>query len=301
MAYEPTSEAGKEALKQGADPTVVEEMEKQGELHEEEPEHVEKKSPKEESHAEPDEKGKEGEEESVAGDDDENDPIKHPDRTPQSMPVWKHKELLKQETEKIRAEAQTELDKALAEAATKKGGSTSEDVTKLAEDFSITPEVAEAMLDRMTTIVSDRLDLVGIKRDNEARKETDRQIAEQQGFESEWGAQATQDALKSAAGDRPITEQVKAKVKELAYTTTYAKYRLSDVIKLNLDSVFPAGKTEKRSAEGGSGGTSRGASAPKNLNDTSAADIEAMSPKEFAEFSDALGKSGSRFIRTTKS
>lgn len=299
MAYEPNSEAGKKALADGADPKVVEEMEAKGELHEtEEPAHVEKK-PDEEEAPKPSEKKDEEAESGAAGDDDEEDPLKHPNRTADSMPVWKHKEEMKKEADRIRKEAQSELEKALADAALQKGGSTSEDVTKIAEEFNLTPEVAGAMLDKMTGIVKDRLGIDNLVKDNEARKERDQQIAEKEGFESEWGTKETQAALKTIAGDRPITEEVKAKVKELAYTTTYARYRLSDVIQLNQSSVFPVAPSARRSGESGRGGTSRGAaSSPKNLNEVSSEDIENMSAAEFKKFSDELGKDGSRFTRT---
>ncbi len=303
MAFEPKTEAGKDAIKQGADPAVVEEQEAAGELVdviEPAAEHVEKKSEEGESRN-TDDKGQDGEEEPEASDDDkdEDDPVKNPDRTPTSMPVWKHKELLKKEEERIRAEAQTELEKALAEAATKKGGSTSEDVTKLAEEFNLAPDVAEAMLSKMATIVEDRLGLVGIKKDIDAGKEAQRQAAEEQGFKTELSASDTQEALKTVAGDRPVTQEVVDKIKQLAYSTTYAKYRLTDIIKLNSDSLFGTERKPAKTAESGKGGASRGASAPKSLDEVSPADIENMSPQEFAEFSDKLGGAGSRFTRTS--
>lgn len=295
MAYEPKTEAGKAAIAAGADPEVIEEQEADGSLVdvvEEKPdeEHVEKTAEELAAEAEAARIAEEG-----AGEGEDQ----QPDRTPQSMPIWKHKEELSKLRKELSAEFDGKLQQELAHAATKVGGATSEDVTKIAEEFNLTPETAGALLDRMTSVVEKRLDLSGIKKTIENVQTREQEAAEQQGFESEWGAQATQDALKTALGDRVITPEVKAKVKELAYTTTYAKYRLADIIRLN-PTIAPAAPVEHRSAEGGRGGAGRGSAAPKSPEDLSPEQINEMSDQEFLEFSNAAGGSQSRFTRTTK-
>lgn len=297
MAYEPKTEAGKSAIAAGADPAVIEEQEADGSLVD-----VLAKKPDENVEKTAEEKAAEeaAAAEAAKGEAGEGGEPPLVDRTPQSMPIWKHKEELKKLGQEMEARHATELETALAAAASKQGGATSEDVGKLAEEFNVTPDVAGAMLDRMTIIIENRLGIGELKKDVDAHKQRDLQIAEQQGFESEWGAQATQDALKVMLGDRPLTAEVKDKLKKLAYTTTYAKYRLTDIIKLN-PNIVPDAPTERRSAEGGRGGAGRGTPAPKSLDDLTPEQINAMSDKEFEELAEALGgKGNSRFTRTTK-
>lgn len=295
MAYEPKTEAGKEAVKQGADPEVVEEQEAEGELAdsvETKPvEHIEKTAEeKAAEEAAATEAAKKGE-----GDDEQA----LPDRTPQSMPIWKHKEELKKLEKEMEERHASDLETAVAAAASKQGGATSEDVGKLAEEFNVTPDVAGAMLDRMTTVIENRLGIGELKKDVDAQKLRDKEVTEQQGFEKEWGAQATQDTLKTLFGDKAIGADVKDKVKELAYSTTYHRYRLTDIIRLN-PTLVPESPTERRTAEGGRGGAGRAPAAPKTLDDVTSDDINNMSDDEFQEFSDSLGGKGSRFTRTTK-
>ena len=295
MAYEPKTEAGKEAIKQGADPSVIEQQEADGELIDEkkpDEQHVEKtaeeKAADEAAAAEAAKKGEEG------GDEPDK-----PGRTPQSMPIWRHKEELSKLEKELNERHATDLEKAIAAAASQKGGATSEDIGKLAEEFAVTPEVASAMIDRMTTVIENRLGLGTLKKEVEAQNERGRKAAEEQGFETEWGAQATQDALKAVLGERPITAEIKAKVKELAYSTTYAQYRITDIIRLN-PTIVPAAPTGRHTAETGRGGAGRAPAAPKSLDDVTAEDINNMSDDEYRDFSDSLGGKGSRFTRTTK-
>lgn len=297
MAYEPKTEAGKAAIASGADPAVIEEQEASGELVDVV---VEKK---------PDEQHVEKTAEQIAADEEAariaaeggegGGEGQQPNRTPQSMPMWKHKEELSKLRKELTDEFDGKLQQELAKATTKVGGATSEDVTKIAEEFNLTPETAGALLDRMTSVVEKRLDLTGIKKTMETVQTREQQVQEEQGFETEWGAQATQDALKAALGDRAVTPEVKAKVKELAYTTTYAKYRLADIIRLN-PTIVPEAPAENRSAEGGKGGAGRGGAAPKSPEDLSPEQINEMSDEEFLAFSNAAGGSQSRFTRTTK-
>lgn len=313
MAYTPTSEAGKKALADGADPTVVEEMEKEGTLHSDddkekkEPEHVEtpeEKKAREDAEAAEAAKnsGKGSGEGDDEGDDEEgDDKDRQPNREPKSMPVWKAKELAKQESEKARAEAKAEAEsefkKQLADAAGKTGGAKDDAVDKIAEEFNLTPEVASALVDRIAGVVEQRSGLSDIRKDLEKSRERDKEAAEEKGFSDEWGSKTTQEALKNIAGDREITAEVREKVKELAYTTTYAKYRIADIVRLEAESLF--GKKESRTAERGRGGSGRG-HAQKTIDEMSVEDINSMSDDDFLKFSDDLGKSGSRYLKGAK-
>ena len=293
MAYEPKTEAGKKAIADGADPEVIEEQEADGTLIDEEKkpdEHIEKTA---------EELAAEAEAARVAAESKGEDDPEKPGRTPQSMPIWKHKEELKKLGEEMEARHATELETALAKAASQKGGSTPEDVSKLAEEFNVTPEVAGAMLDRMTSVIESRLGISEIKTTIATTQQRDREIKEEQGFEAELGGQAAQDALKTVLGDRPVTPEVRAKVKELAYTTTYANYSVADIIRLNPTIIAPVAPTGRQSAESGKGGAGRAPASPMTLDDLTPEQVENMSDAEFEEFTNRIGGGQSRFTRTT--
>lgn len=306
MAYEPKTEAGKEALKAGADPEVIEEQETSGELVDEtkDPEeHVVKKPDNiadESATKKPEEEaGKEGD---GAGKEDEE--AVTPNRTPENMPVWKAKELAKQEAKEAadaaRAEAKAEYEAKLADMGTKPGGPTSDDVTKVAEELGMSEEVAKVMIERTAEIVGKRLGIDEIRKSQADSQEQAKAASEEKSYETEWASKNTQDALTAAANGRQITPEIQKKVRELAYTTTYAKYRLSDIINLNQATLFPAPLTEKRTAETGKGGTGHGPSAPKSLDDVSTEELNGMTDAEFDAFSNQLGGKGTRFTRITK-
>ena len=256
MAYEAKTEAGKLAISEGADPDVVEAQEKEGTLtdapgdgkekekkgaeHVETPATPPAKTPAADKEQGDDKggeggdgKGKEGKGEGVGGDEP-------PDRIPQSMPVWKHKEELKKLRDELEAGNASAIEQAVAAAVAKQGGATSEDVTKLAEEFNLTPDVATAMIDRITSAIEKKLGLSDIRKSVEEGAETRKRQQEEEGFMNEWGSKATQDALKSLAGDKPITDEIRAKVKELAYRTDYARYRLPHIIQLEAANIFSA-------------------------------------------------------------
>lgn len=297
MAYEPKTEAGKQAIVDGADPKVIEDQEAAGELIDEgEPTHVDKPG---EGEPQPKvEEPKAGEEpgEPGAGDKGDNPP---PDRTPQYMPVWKHKEELKHAREEMERNQSSAIEQAVTAAIAKQGGATTEDVAKIAEDFGMTAEAATAFMERMTTTIEKRLGIDDLKKDVEARKQIDLKAAEERGFRDEFASSATQDVLRTAANGQAITAEVEAKLKELAYTTTYSRYRLADIIKLEGSSLFPAAPAESRTAERGRGGASRAAPTPKTLDDITPENIDNMTDEEFQRFSDGLATGQSRFARTT--
>ena len=292
MAYEPQTEEGKAAIAAGADPSVVEQQEADGELVDgaktPEAAPAEAEPPKPEGEAEPPKVPGEGEGESE----------RPPEREARHIPAWKHKEELKQLEKTLREEFSGELQRELARLSTQEGGSTPEDAAKIAEEFGLTPESATALLDRMAKVVETRLDITGLKRDNEARKESDKKNAEQQQYQAEMASAETQNALKAVAGDRPITQEVLAKLAELAYTSTYTQYRLTDIIRLEAGALFPEPQGPAPTAERGRGGAARAPAAPKTLDDVTPDQIDAMSDEEFREFSTRIGGSGSRFSRT---
>lgn len=296
MAYEPKTEAGKKAIANGADPEVIEEQEADGTLN-----GIDEEKKPDEKHIEKtaEELAAEAEAARIAAESKGEDDPEKPGRTPQSMPIWKHKEELKQMEKEMEARHATELETALAKVASQKGGSTSEDVGKLAEEFNVTPEVAGAMLDRMTSVIESRLGINEIKTTIATSQQRDKEIKEAQGFEAELGGQAAQDALKVVLGDRPVTAEVKAKVKELAYTTTYANYSVADIIRLNPSLIAPAAPTGRTSAESGKGGAGRAPASPTTLDDLTPEQIDQMSDSEFEEFTSRIGGGNSRFTRTT--
>lgn len=307
MVYEPKTDEGKKALEAGADISVVEQMEKEGSFTPKDDDKDKKpddKNPEEKKPTDGDKKPDDG---AGEGDKDkkkdgEDDQGKKPvDRTPQSMPVWKHKEELKQAEAKIKADFEKQigdLNDKISDLATKKGGASDDDLAKLATDLNLEPDVAATMVDRMADIIAKRTGLTDLKKSVDESAEVARKAKEEAGFVSEWTEKDTQDTIKSVAGDKPITEEVRSKVKELAYTTTYAKYRLADIIKLNADTLFPATPKESKPAEGGRGGSGRGIA--KDITDMTKDEMEAMSDDEFLKLSNELGKKGSRYQFTKK-
>lgn len=304
--FQPTTEAGKKAIADGADPTVVAEMEQDGSLSdvkEETPaEHIDTKTPQ------PDDKGdkgpgkKEGADDGNGGkkDGDGNgadDSDKGPNRTPKSLPIWKHKEELKN----LRDQLTTEFEQKIQDLASKKGGASDTDVHKFAEEFGLTDENAGAMIDRMTGILETRLGISEIRTNEQQRQERDKETQEQQGFAKEWTDKTTQDAITAAANGRQLPSDIQEKVRELAYSTTYARYRLSDIIRLNEATLFPkeVKNTPARTAETGSRGASQG-QARKSIEEMTPEEIDGMSDEDFQALSNELGGKGSRFTRTTK-
>lgn len=310
MVYEPKSQEAKDAIAAGGDPAVVEEMEKNGELtppekdddKEKKPEVVETEEQKTAREAKETEAANvakglnpDGTAKAPKEGDGDDDGDKGPDRPVKHIPAWKHKEELKKAVDAAVAEAKTEFDKQLASVSGKgSGNATADDVAKFAEEFNLTPEVATAMIDRQAEILEKRLGVSDIRRDVAASKEREREIAEQQGFENEWGAKATQDLLASVANGQAITAEVKERVRELAYSTTYARYRLPDIVRLEASTLFTAPGKEVRTAEAGRGGTARGTPA-KDITEMSGEDINQLSDEEFMKLSNDLGKKGSKY------
>lgn len=298
MAYEPTTEAGKKAIAEGADPAVIEEQEADGSLVDEvvtkkpDEQHVENTAEELAAEAGGDTQAGKGE-----GGTGAQDP--GPNRTPTAIPIWKHKEELKKLREEMESTNASQIEKAVADALAKKGGVTSEDVTKIAEEFNLTPENAQAFMDRIASAIETRLGLGDIRKDLGQVKDREQKAQEERGFEDEFSSQGTQDALKTILGDKPVTADVKKKLHELAYTTTYSRYRLSDIIRLNPTQFATEAPEPKPSAEGGRGGAGRGGAAPKSLEDLSPEQIEGMSDSEFLELSTNLAGGQSRFTRTT--
>ena len=302
-AYVPKTAAGKAAVESGADLAIVQAQEESGELTDaavvEQPGHVQGKKEGEGGAADDGQGGAElkpGDEGYVLKPGDEGYVEKEqPNRVAQTIPVWKHKEEVKKATEELRKSLTTEFEQKLATAAGKPGGATEADVTKIAEEFGLKPEVATAMLDRFASAIQSRIQLPAeATKALESIKERERQEQEAAGYDTEWGSQETQEALTAAAGGKEITPAVKAKVRELAYTTTYSRYALADIVRLNAGTLFPSGKA---SAEVGRGGAGRGKAL--DINELSPEQILALPQDEFDALSEKLGGSGSRFTRTT--
>ena len=297
MVYEPKTEEGKLALANGAEASIVEEMEKEGAIKSQDDDKqkaLDVAAQKEaDAKAEADKKAAEEAEVAAKGDGKVDEPI---DRTPKHMPAWKAKELAKEAAEKARldtiAEKDAEFKVKLAEAAQKPGGASTDDVDSLAEEFGLKPDVALKMIDRMADIISKKAGLPDIKKSVEENAERERLAKENQGFENEWLSKATTESIAEAGGT--LTQEVKDKVKELAYSTTYAKYGIADIIKLNASTLFPADPKEKRTVERGRGGAGRAQSA-KAVTDMTSEELDGMSDDEFLKASNDLGKSDSKY------
>lgn len=314
MAYTPTSEDAKAAIAAGADPIAVEEMEKDGTLppapkgddgdkgsaHDTGKETDGDGDGKDKSDDEGG-KGKAGEGDSDKDGNDDDDGKRDkgdgPNRTVQTMPVWKAKELAKAEADKreteIRTQLEGEMSKRLAEMTGKTGADKDDALDSFATEFSVSPDVAGAMLDRMTDLVGKRLGIDEIRKNQQADQALRKAQEEEDGFKAEWGEESTQKAIKAAAGDREITVDVQKRIKELAYDERYAKYRLSDIVRLESDSIFGSESTHTAERSRGGSGSGRG---QKDVEDMSTDDINSMSDDEFLKFSNDLGKNGSRFM-----
>ena len=291
------------AVADGMDPEIAKEMEESGELPsagEGTPENVEKPADgkKDADGDEPDEPdaGAAGGDDD-GGTDDEDEPVT-PNRPVESIPAWKAKEMAKEAAEKARAEAKAEFDAELKRIGTKEGGATDEDVSKLADEFGLQPDTARAFIDRAADAIGKRLGLDDIRKDNDERKEADKARIEAEGFNTEWNDTITQEALKAVAGESEITAEVRAKVRELAYSSTYARYRLSDIVRLEATTIFGEAPTASPTAERGRGGTARGTTTvKKDLDSVSPEDIDSMSDDEFDTFASDLGGGQSRFSK----
>lgn len=294
------SKAVQEAVAAGMDPTIAKEMEEAGELTsteaapaatEEQPEHIEKKPEGDEAPAADDESAA-----AAAGTErSEGEEGDGPNREERFMPAWKAKELAKKAAEDATAAATSEYERKLAELSGQQGGASTEDLTAFAEEFNLAPEAAAAMVDRMSTLLEGRLGIGDLKKDLETRKVREQEQAEITGFENEYSEKDTQKALEAAAqaSGATVTPELKEKVKTLAYSTTYAKYRLPDIIRLEASKLFTAAPAPAASAEAGRGGAGR-AAVTKSIDQMTADEVNALSDDEFLKLSDDLGKSGSR-------
>lgn len=296
-------------IQQGADPSVVEDMEKElgldvsDDKDKKPDEHIEEgdedtKKPKgDEGDLDPDKKPKEGEEDlgNEDGKPTPNRPVEH-------IPAWKVKELQKKAREEGLAEgksqAQIEFESKLIETGAKPGGATDDDIQKIADEFGLKPEIIPAFIDRIAGAVSSKIKLPDdVAQATERIREQDRQTKEAEGFEKEWTDPATVAALKAISGGREVTNEVREAIKQLAYTSTYHRYRISDIVRLEGSKLFPP--KESKSAEAGRGGVGRGQEV-KSIDEMSPEDVLNMPDDEFERLSNELGGKGSKFIKTSK-
>lgn len=296
-----------EEMPEGADPVVYQAMVDAGEIT-----HESKKAPEHIEDPEPDEdKGGEGE----GGDEDPNKKQDDPEdsdkgekkpinREVHHIPAWKHKEDMKkareEAAEETRQALQKDFEEKLKAAGGKPGGATDDDVQKIADEFGIKPEVVPAFIERIAGAVQSKIKGVELSAEDRAALDATREGArlqkEEEGFKNEWGDAATQTALKAVSGGKQITEEVRSRVKELAYSSTYNRYRLADIIALEGPKLFPKGD---KTGESGRGGAGRGQES-KTIDEMSPEEILNMPDDEFKRLSDELGGKGSRFIQTKK-
>lgn len=306
--FVPTTEAGKEALANGADPDVVREMEQEGELpsgpEEGSPKHIDNgeggdEGPKKPEEGAGDGTGKPTNKPSNAGEED----TPGVNREVKSIPVWKAHEMVKKATEeatrKTRDELQAEFQQKLMAAGDKPGGATDDDVQKIADEFGLKPEVIPAFIERIGGVVSKSIKVAGLsdqdRRVIDSIAESQKKQAESEGFNKEFTDGTTQEALRLASGGKQVTADVIEKVKELAFSSTYHTYRLADIIRLEASNLFPK---ESKSAEGGRGGLGRGTPS-KSIDEMSPDEILNMPDDEFDALSTALSGGQSRFTKNT--
>lgn len=288
----------------GADSEIIAQMRKEGmeipgdETPEKKPEvtpEPEKKpeEKKEEPDPKPGEK-KDGE------DGEEHDP----DRPIRTIPVWKHKDQLKdmerkhqEEIQGIRTEFQGKIDE-LSKKPLEERVDTSDDVKELADEFGIAPEAISRLADRIARNVRSSIKLPeDVSKKLEAFQERERQVTEEQGFEKEW--ENATDFIRKENKDLSDAEisAVKAKVKELAYTETYARYRLTDILRLESANLLP--QKGRKTAEPGKGGSQAGDKVVDYSKITDD-DLKNMSSAEFEKYSEFMAKQGSRYTRITR-
>ena len=313
MEYVPKTEGGAKAVAEGADPSVVEQMEKDGVLAANQDDDKEKDTPEKVENKPDDEEVVEDEpnkkvdpaadKSGTDGDDKKDDEDEGVNRTPKYIPSWKHKEELKKTEERIRSEVGTQVDalNQRIQDLTKNGAvATDGDIDALATEFGLTPETASKLVDKLSDIVDKKVGISTIRKTLDEQLKVTNEQKEEQGFVNEFASADTQKALEEASGGQTINADVKERIKMLAYTSTYAKYRLQDIIRLEAKNLFKEAPREQRSAEAGKGGINRG-NAPKSIDQMSPDDILSMSDEEFMKASEDLAKDGSRYSLNKKS
>jgi hypothetical protein len=299
MEYEAKTEAGKKALEGGADPKVVEGMEADGTLKDEEDssqQHVDKKG-NQPADGEQDDKGDGKGEDEGSG----REPV---NRNVESIPAWKAKEMAKKAREEGAAEAkaqlQSEFEQKLKEAGAKPGGASDDELKTIAEEFGLKPELMPAFVERLGGVVAKNVKVEGLSSEDrsalDAAKERERLAKEQEGFDEEFNSSETQKALSEISGGKEVSLETRTKLRNLAYSDEFHTYRLTDIIKLKSDSLFPKGE---KTAEIGRGGTGQGKAEAKTLDDLTPEEILNMPSDEFKKLSDRLGGVGSRFGKVT--
>src|SRR3990167_890274 len=246
----------------GADPEIIAQMRKDGIAIPGD------ETPEKKSEAEPEKKPEEKKEEpdpkpGEKKDDEDDEAGRDPNRPIRSIPVWKHKDQLKdverkhqEEIQGLRSEFEDKI-KTLSEKPFEKRIDTSYDVKELADEFGIAPEAISKLADRIAKKVQDEIKLPDdVSKKLEAFQERERQVSEEQGFEKEWETAA--ELIRKENKDLSDAEisAAKAKVKELAYTETYARYRLTDILRLESANLLP--QKGKKTAEPGRGGSQDG-------------------------------------------
>jgi len=234
-----------------------------------------KKEPEEEPKKE--DKGEEGKEE---------EPPKG--RTPQFMPVHKHTSE-KNEWRKKEAELTTEIEKL-------KSGSkpdapaaaevTDEWIDEMATKHNTNPEFIKDLVGNLAKsgkfgAVSDdiakELDL--LKSERAAIAAEKQKATEERMFQEDLA-----NTLK-ASPDIPDTPEVREKIKELAYSTEYANYKLADIIRLHKDDIAPiATKGAEKSRMSGQ------TADVVDFDNLSEEEFQRLSPKQLDEFNAYMAK-----------
>ncbi len=266
----------------GADPEVIARMAKDNVV--EPPKKDEAKpEPKEEEKPKTDDKEEEASEEfEVEETEDEKDEAEPKGRPVKFVPAWKV------EVERKRFEKQIADLTAKAKADVKSGDATEtkvvEDIKQLADKWGVKDEFLKEFTESILTKVKLPDDIQGKLT---AFEEAQRKQKEEEGFNNEYS---------SVAKEFPELDapEVKAKLRRLAYTEEYARYKLKDIYLLNKEHLVTARKV---SAEAGKGGTSAGS---VDFDNVTAEQVANMDKTTFEAFSNYMAKKGGNRLMFTK-
>ena len=224
--------------------------------------------------------GEDDEEEEEDGADKETE-----ERTLRHIPLWQHKKELKQQEKRLR----TELGKAAKSVAERSDDidEDSDEVKEIVDEFGLDPEKGPRFVQKLIQAASKRSGNIS-KAEFDEMKEKLRDSEEDKRFNEDM-RKTTKTIRKLFPEVSPgDMEQIKEKIKELAYTKRYAKYSLDDIVTLNRESLSPM-KRKKTGEKGRKIGGERGVES-YDLENPDSIPWGELSDKEFSRISDELAK-----------
>ena len=196
------------------------------------------------------------------------------------MPVWKLKDL-EGKVEKLSSDLdlsqkeKQELQVKLEDLAKNPPASVEEEVRKYAESIGADPQAIQGLISVLQKRFTPPMDYQKIVEEQKKRGEEERLKSEAfTEFESDF---------KALAEKHPETASLKEKLKELAFSEPYHTYSLEHIFVLEKENLV---EPKRKTGEASRGKAEGGKVAPKIEN------IDDMSDKEFAEFSEDLSRKG---------